>query len=164
MGVENRVATALIAIRRILRASEFASRDLARASGLTVSQTLVLQILDKEGDVGAGRIAAAAKLSQATVTALLDRLEQRDLVRRIRDPLDGRRVTVQLTADGRHLLAGTPDMLQNQFADRFSRLADWEQAQIIAGLERVASLLDAGEIDASPILDVGPIQRMAEKS
>lgn len=48
-------------------------------------------------------------------------------------------------------------MLQDQFAARFEKLADWEQASIIAGLERVAALLNAEGIDASPVLDVGAL-------
>ena len=54
-------------------------------------------------------------------------------------------------------LADMPDVLQDRFAARFENLADWEQASIIAGLERVAALLNAEGIDASPVLDVGAL-------
>ena len=50
-----------------------------------------------------------------------------------------------------------PDVLQDRFAARFEKLADWEQASVIAGLERVAALLNAEGIDASPVLDVGAL-------
>ena len=154
-----RVLDALVALRRILRAAEFASRDLARQSGLTPSQVVVLQIVAREGEAGAGFIADAARLSQATVTALLDKLEERSLVARRRDPGDRRRVSVELTAEGRSALNSTADVLQDRFAARFSKLADWEQASIIAALERVAGMMDAEGMDASPILDVGPLDR-----
>lgn len=159
--MEPRATEALVAIRRILRAAEFASRDLARSSGLTASQVVVLQIVAREGEAGAGAIAQAARLSQATVTALLDKLEARRLVERKRDPDDRRRVDVTLTEEGRRRLAETPDVLQDRFAARFEKLADWEQASILAALERVATLMDAEGIDASPILDVGSLDRPA---
>jgi DNA-binding MarR family transcriptional regulator len=159
-----RVLDALVAIRRILRAAEFASRDLARRSGLTPSQIIVLQIVAREGEPGAGAIADAARLSQATVTALLDKLEERNLLIRRRDPNDRRRVSVELTAQGRSTLTDAPDVLQDRFAARFSRLADWEQSSIIAALERVSGLLDAEGMDASPILDIGPLDRSAGDS
>ena len=155
--MESRVSDALVAIRRIVRAAEFASRDLARTTGLTPSQLIVLQIVAREGGPGAGAIAEAARLSQATVTALLDKLEARGLVIRNRGSQDRRRVSVELTQEGRRALADMPDVLQDRFAARFENLADWEQASIIAGLERVAALLNAEGIDASPVLDVGAL-------
>ncbi len=155
--MESRVSDALVAIRRIVRAAEFASRDLARTTGLTPSQLIVLQIVAREGEPGAGAIAEAARLSQATVTALLDKLEARGLVIRNRGSQDRRRVSVELTEEGRRTLADMPDVLQDRFAARFEKLADWEQASIIAGLERVAALLNAEGIDASPVLDVGAL-------
>lgn len=157
-----RSTDALTAIRRILRAAEFASRDLARRSGLTPSQVVVLQIVSQGGEVGAGTIADRAQLGHATVTALLDRLEERALVKRRRDPDDRRRVSVELTAEGRAALLNVPDVLQDRFAVRFARLADWEQASIIASLERVAAMLDADGMDASPILDIGALDRAAD--
>ena len=155
--MESRVSDALVAIRRIVRAAEFASRDLARTTGLTPSQLIVLQIVAREGEPGAGAIAEAARLSQATVTALLDKLEARGLVIRNRGSQDRRRVSVELTQEGRRALADMPDVLQDRFAARFENLADWEQASIIAGLERVAALLNAEGIDASPVLDVAAL-------
>ena len=48
-------------------------------------------------------------------------------------------------------------MLHEKFTDKFAGLQAWEQAQIIAALERVVSMLDADDIDAAPILDGGEI-------
>ena len=156
-----RSTDALIAIRRILRATEFASRELARLSGLTPSQVLVLQIIAAEGEAGAGAISEASQLSQATVTALLDRLEERRLVHRRRDTADRRRVTVELTSEGRAALNDTPDVLQDRFAARFNRLASWEQAALVSALERVTTLLGAEGMDASPVMDIGSLDRSA---
>lgn len=157
--MDTRTAEALIAIRRIVRAAEFAARDLARRSDLTPSQLIVLQHLAAAGELGAGAIAETAQLSHATVTALLDRLEERDLICRRRDPEDRRRVSAEITAPGRQLLAKIPDALQDRFAARFARLSGWEQSGIISALERVAELLGAEGIDASPVLDVGSLDR-----
>jgi DNA-binding MarR family transcriptional regulator len=162
--MEQRLTSALIAIRRIVRAAEFAARDLSRTAGLTASQMVVMQFIAREGELGAGAIADAARLSQATVTALLDRLEERGLVARRRSVEDRRRVVVALTEAGRHTLSTTPDVLQNRFAARFDRLQDWEQAAIVSALERVAFLLNADGIDASPILDVGSLDRPADEA
>ncbi|MFC3076924.1 MarR family winged helix-turn-helix transcriptional regulator [Phenylobacterium terrae] len=160
--MEQRVTSALIAIRRIVRAAEFAARDLSKVAGLTPSQMVVLQLIDRDGELSAGALAEAARLSQATVTALLDKLEDKGLVVRRRSAEDRRRVAVALTDEGRRVLVTTPDVLQNRFAARFEELESWEQAAMVAALERVAALLDANGIDASPIIDVGSLRRSGD--
>jgi DNA-binding MarR family transcriptional regulator len=157
--MEQRVTSALIAIRRIVRAAEFAARDLSKVAGLTPSQMVVLQLIGRDGELTAGALAEAARLSQATVTTLLDKLESKGLLVRRRSAEDRRRVVVALTDAGRQTLTSTPDGLQNRFAARFDKLESWEQAAMVAALERVAALLDADGIDASPIIDVGSLRR-----
>ncbi len=41
--------------------------------------------------------------------------------------------------------------------ERFSQLAEWEQSQMIATMQRIASMMDAEQIDASPVLAVGTL-------
>ena len=153
----DRSEAALIALRQILRATEINSRALAKSSGLSPSQLILLQLLSKSGQETAGSIAKKASLSQATVTTLIDKLELRDLVRRRRDDMDKRRVLVELTPIGRATMEDTPDGLQQRFELRFMKLADWEQSFLVAALERTALMLDAEEIDAAPVLDIGGI-------
>ena len=67
----------LVALRRIMRAADLYSRQLSKRAGLTTPQLLVLQAIRDLGDVTIGTIARRVNLSQATVTTILDRLEQR---------------------------------------------------------------------------------------
>ena len=150
---------ALVALRRILRVTESHSRVLARDLGATASQVVVLRILGHEGEMMAGQIADRARFSQATVSTLLDGLETSGLVLRKRGVEDRRQVWVSLTKGGRTFLDELPDLLQERFAHRFEKLPGWEQGYLVAALERVTSLLDAEEIDASPVLDIGAITR-----
>ena len=53
----------------------------------------------------------------------------------------------------------SPDALQQRYVKQFEALDDWEQAMIVAVLEKVAAMLDAEEIDAAPVLAVGDIDR-----
>lgn len=151
----SRVEDALVAIRRIMRAAEQSSRSLSRQAGMTASQVVVLQIIAAEGEISPSAIAQKARITQATVTALLDRLQKRALVTRTQGAADRRRVFVTLTEAGRKLLDDTPDALQTRFAARFNELKDWQQASINAALEQVAELLDAEKIEAAPILAYG---------
>lgn len=158
--MDNRSNTALVALRRILRVTELNSRELARQSELTASQLLVMQHVAQAGKALPSAIARAVDLKQATVTVLVKKLEQIGLVTRTRDTEDRRRVWVELTDTGQKTLDRSPDLLQNRFERGFESLEEWEQAMIIATLERIASLLDAEEIEAAPVLDVGELDRI----
>lgn len=157
--MSDRANLALVALRRILRATDLNARLLARESGLTPSQLVVLQIVSAEGKVLPGKVARDMQLTQATVTALVGKLVTAGLVSRRRDTEDRRRIWIELTAAGQERLAQSPDLLQDRFANNFDRLPDWQQSMLIASLEQVSSMLDAESIDAAPLLDVGEIAR-----
>jgi DNA-binding MarR family transcriptional regulator len=158
--MENRSQTALVALRRILRVTELNARKLAHQSELTASQLLVMQHVAQTRKVLPSAIAKAVDLKQATVTVLVNKLEEAGLVTRRRDTEDRRRVWVELTDAGQAALNKSPDLLQNRFEQGFDKLEEWEQAMIITTLERVAALLDAEEIEAAPVLDVGDLDRI----
>jgi DNA-binding MarR family transcriptional regulator len=158
--MEDRSDNALIALRRILRATELNSRLLASRTGLTTSQFIILQIVAREGKVLPSAVARSARLTQATVTSLVDKLERNNLVDRRRDTEDRRRIWIEVTDAGRKALAESPDLLQDRFQAAFRQLADWEQAMINAVLERVSAMLDAATLDASPVLDIGDLDRL----
>jgi DNA-binding MarR family transcriptional regulator len=102
-------------------------------------------------------------LSQATVTSILDRLEDRGLLERIRSQTDKRKIHPRLTEAGAHLLDQAPTPLQDSFVRKFDRLQSWEQHMIISSLQGVAEMMDAEDIDAAPYLDLGSLDRTIEK-
>lgn len=159
--IEPRTESALRSIRRLLRAADLSERRLAVATGLTPSQLVVLQEVAREGETTAGGIATAVQFSQATVTSIVDRLVERSFVERSRREMDRRKVWVTITSEGKAILSSAPDVMQDRFQDRFSQLPDWEQAMIVAMLERLAAVLDADSLEAAPIIDAGIIDRSA---
>lgn len=158
--MENRANTALVALRRILRTTELHARQLARQSELTTSQLLLLKYVARARAALASTIAREIDLKQATVTVLVNKLETAGLVTRRRDTEDRRRIWIELTELGMDAIRESPDLLQDRFEQSFDGLAPWEQALIVAILERVATMLDAEELDAAPVLDVGDLDRV----
>jgi len=161
-SMDNRSNTALVALRRILRVTELNSRKLARQSELTASQLLLLKHVAQHGQALPSAIAKAIELKQATITVLINKLEEDGLVTRNRDTEDRRRVWVRLTNAGREVLDRSPDLLQSRFEHGFEQLEEWEQSMIITTLERIASLLDAEDVEAAPVLDVGDLDRLID--
>lgn len=158
--MESEIANATLrALRRVLRATEGGTRKLAVATGLTPSQLLVLREIDAGEDVTPGLVAQRLQFSHATITAIVDRLVELDLASRTRSAQDKRRILLEATEAGRRRLVEAPDMLQLKFEAAFAILPGWEQAMILAGTERLADLLGAGDADAAPLLDAGAIDR-----
>lgn len=145
----------LIALRKIIRAIDLRSKQLNKDFGLTGPQLLVMQNIAKQPGIMVRQIADNITLSPATVTSILDRLEARELATRIRSTDDKRRVGVFLTEQGTVLLADSPLPLQEHFTNRFGQLKEWEQSQMVATMQRLASMMDAEKLDASPVLEVG---------
>ncbi|MCA0869389.1 MarR family transcriptional regulator [Seohaeicola saemankumensis] len=154
----DRTDDSLIALRRIMRATELFARDLAHAVGLTPAQLRVLQIVDERGSVTPKSLASQMGVSQATVTALVDKLVSQQLVERVPSELDRRQTNVVATPLASDRLKNAPDALQQRYVRAFSELADWEQAQLVASLERVAEMMNASEVDAAPVLTTGEIR------
>lgn len=146
-------------LRRILRASERSGRNLATATGMTPSQLLVLQEVERLGETTPTAIATTLQFGQATVTNIVDRLAAADYLTRTRAESDRRRVLLRVTDAGKAALEAAPDLLQNRFHEGFESLPPWEQALLLASLERLASLLGATDLDAAPLIDGGAIDR-----
>ena len=148
-----RTEEALIALRQISRATAADSRKLAKESGLAVSQLLTLQEISRVGSISPSRLAEQVSLSRGTMTLMLRKLEALGMISRAADEHDKRSYLVALSEKGSAALAGAPTLLHEVFSSRFVRLENWEQAQIISALERVATMLEADAIEAAPILD-----------
>lgn len=154
----DRTDISLIALRRILRATELYGRELAQAAGLTPVQFRVLQVVGENGSCTAKAISQRMDVSQATVTSLVDKLVNQGMVIRQRSEVDRRQTNIVITDKGRSTLAEAPDALQQRYVRKFEALEDWEQAMLVAALERVAAMLDARDIDAAPVLHSGDIK------
>jgi len=148
----------LISLRRVIRAISIHSKQLNKKSGLTGPQLMVMSKIGELDAPLAKQVAQEITVSAATVTTILDRLESRDLVIRTRSQTDKRKVHLSLSEAGKELLSSSPQPLQEHFIERYQNLEEWEQSQLLSAVERIASMMDADELDAAPVLYVGQIQ------
>ncbi len=153
--MSNNSQDVLISLRQIIRAADLHSKKLIREVGLTTPQILVLQAANRLQKVTIRKISDEISLSQATVTTILNRLEQKELVCRVRSQTDKRAVHVELTEEGLRALDTAPNLLMDEFVERFERLESWEQNLILSTLQRIAKMMKAEDIDAAPLLDIG---------
>jgi hypothetical protein len=86
------------------------------------------------------------------------------MIQRERDANDKRKVMVSPTAAAEGALAEAPSLFQEHFTEAFARLADWERSQILSSLQRIVALMEAGDVEAGPILSTGPLDATPEKT
>jgi DNA-binding MarR family transcriptional regulator len=140
----------IVALRRISQAIESYSRYLWQEYGLTAPQLGALRELKRHGEVTPGRLAELLHITPQTMAGILSRLVARRLVSRRRDESDRRSYFVTITDEGLRLADAAPSLLRDRFREELSRLAQWEQTQMLATLQRIAAMMSAAEVDDEP--------------
>jgi DNA-binding MarR family transcriptional regulator len=150
----------LRALRRIVQGIYIHSKQLFREAGLTMPQLLCLKAIQEadRDEITAAEVSRTVQLRPATVTGILDRLERDGLVLRERRSRDRRKICLSLTDAGTERLSGLPLTLQDRFLGRLQQLDDSERKQLLEALQRVVGMIDASNIDASPILLSGDVK------
>jgi len=128
---------AMVAVRRLR------GRESQRLGELSYAQYSLLFGLASEPELSASRLAAIADLSPATVTQMLDHLEQAELVTRVRSAHDKRVVLVALTESGRRLVAQRRAHLQPRWDAALAELSDAQLMTAAAVLDRLGELFTA---------------------
>lgn len=158
----SRSEQALISLRQILLAVEVDSRFLAKQSALNPSQFILLQLLQSKKSMTPSEIAKDMSLAHATVSTLTDKLHQAGLIKREVSAKDRRSQKISLTELGRQTLFKAPDILQRRFESEFKNVSEQRQTEMISVLRQISALLGAEEIDAAPLLDVGPVTDLSQ--
>jgi DNA-binding MarR family transcriptional regulator len=124
--------------------------EVVRPFGLSRGSHNALQIVAGATDpLTPGEVAARLTVTSATVTGLLDTLEQRGLVRRVRHPTDRRSVHVEITAAGRKLIDELVPALIEQEKRWATGLTVPRRQQLLRLLGVVQDQLRALEAEAS---------------
>ena len=147
-------------IRRIVRKVSEHSRELARDVGLTLPQLLCLKAIGASTDgmsVTVKWVAQDVQLSPTTVSRIIDRLVNAGLVSRERSASDRRRVCLSLTLSGIDRYQTLPKPLQVHFIERFTAKPEAERRALLDALATIVYLMEAGDVEAAPVLAVGTI-------
>ncbi len=135
-------------LRRVVKALHAFSQDVYRQYGLTAPQLWALKTLQREGRLSAGQLAQSLAVHQSSVSILLDRLEKRGLVHRLRSRGDGRFVLIELTKRGLALSAMAPEPAQGRLLHGLQAMSRAEVSQIRQAVERLVEVMEAGDTTA----------------
>jgi DNA-binding MarR family transcriptional regulator len=117
-------------MKRILSSiSQTVESRLCEPGGPTYPQWIPLHKLHMGQAATVAELARECQLDTGAMTRLLDRLEAKNLVRRVRSVADRRVVNIELTDEGRAAAEAVPQFLaraQNEYLAGFS-VEEWEQ-------------------------------------
>lgn len=120
--------------KRLQRGAE---KNLLRAA-LSPAELRILRVLKAEGSTPMNRFCSATMLSQPTITGVVDRMEERGLVERVRSLKDRREVHIAITRSGEAALAKGEALHREFVKGSFSVLTEGEMARLSVLLKKVA--------------------------
>jgi DNA-binding MarR family transcriptional regulator len=129
------IASALrIAVMRLARRL----RTERAETSLTLTQLAALASLDRHGPMTPGELAAHEKVQPPSMRRVLGVLGERGLIDRAPHPTDGRQALVEISAEGRRLVAADRRRRDAWLSQQMHDLSDDE----LALLRELAPLLD----------------------
>ena len=133
-------------IFRLARASAWRLGRSLREAGLRWAEYAVLHHLDAEAPIAQRDLALALRIQPSNLVVLLDQLSDRGLLRRSRDPADGRRHRLELTAKGRRAVERAREATGHAERDLLAPLSAAERREFRALLVRLtAHACDRGD-------------------
>lgn len=132
-----------IVLSRAYKAINEHVNKVIQASGLNPTEFAVLELLYHKGDQPLQQIGAKILLASGSITYVVDKLEQKGLLRRSACPTDRRVIFAQITDEGKKLIQDIfPDHAQ-QIDKLMSSLSDSEKLEAIDLLKKLG--LPAGK-------------------
>ena len=104
-------------------------------SGFTLPQLSVISILEKHGEQKVSELSLKIGLSDSTVSGILDRLEQKDIIKRERRKDDRRVVKISLLRKSQKFCNDFRQKKEEYFAHLLNKLSEQDIKDIIKGLE-----------------------------
>ncbi len=139
----------VFAIRRLMQAGEHYTKEVNKIYNVSAAQVNCLIALHENGPLSPSQIAKQVMVNSSTVTGIIDRLEKKDLVRRLRISPDRRVVTVELTKSGKILSENAPPPIQQKLIDGLNSLSPSEIDEIAFTLKRLIDMLDVQDLQVT---------------
>ena len=133
-------------LRRVFQVVHAQSKKAERETGLTGPQLWAIKVIADAGPIRVSDLAARMYLHPATTVGILDRLEKKGLVMRVRSQKDRRSVETTLTETGREVVARAPEVAQGLLVAGLERLSERRLKTLDNGLAQMVTLLGAQEI------------------
>jgi MarR family transcriptional regulator, organic hydroperoxide resistance regulator len=140
-------------LRRIFKAIQDYSHEVSKKYGITGPQLWVIKTVSLDGRLSLGDLGKRMYLQPSTITGLVDVLEQKGYVARVRDREDRRVVKVQLTLKGQRLAKRAPNPAQGKMVYGLTKLKRPDLNLIFQSVQTLVEIMEAQNIKVTFFLD-----------
>jgi len=126
--------------RRMSTQTVFLHQAIAQSFGLNATDTKCVDLILSHpvGSVTAGQLSAMSGLTTGAITHILDRLEKRQIIERVRDTKDRRRIFIRVNPQSLEPLMPQYEAIGKAFTDLVDQYSD-EELQLICDYMEKAS-------------------------
>lgn len=136
-------------LRVVVRTIQAHSRWVEKQSGVSSVQLWAMWELFASPGLKVSELSKALSIHQSTASNMLDKLEQKDLIRRDRSGPDQRVVHLHLTNRGSELLSTAPRPAQGAVQDALKHMSDDELNTLKSGLDALINHMSLSEDGAA---------------
>jgi len=133
-------------VRRLAQAGDIYSKGLHKKYQVSQPQVSCILALHEYGPMPISKLAKYILVKPSTVTGIIDRLEHKGLVKRERNQVDRRVVTIELTEAGKVLAAEAPPPIPKEIVDGLAELSPAQLKTIVDSLAILVSKLPDDKI------------------
>ena len=126
-------------------ALEVTSKRMEASLGITAQQRMMVRLLGKYPGISASEIATLLHVHRGTVSVALKRLEARDIVKRVRDAQDSRRVLPTLTRKGKALDVSARGTVESAVEHMLDNVGARDLAVVRRAIVALVSALESGK-------------------
>ncbi len=138
---ENISMQIMMRLRQIVQEMAKHSKQLQEKYKITLPQLICLKEVANHGPIAIGALTKIVFINNSTVTGIIDRLEARNLVQRVRISKDRRQVHVEITETGLLFLKDAPTPIHHRFIKKLEEMSTEDVSMILWGLELLVDML-----------------------
>lgn len=138
---ENISMQIMMRLRQIVQEMSRHSKQLQEKYRITLPQLICLKEVANHGPIAIGALTKIVFINNSTVTGIIDRLETRKLVQRVRISKDRRQVHVEITEEGLKFIEDAPTPIHHQFIEKLENMEQEDVSMILWGLELLVDML-----------------------
>lgn len=147
------IAEIMQSLRRIFKAIQDYFQEISKKYGITGPQLWALKTVAANGSLSLGELSKKMYLHPSTISGVVDRLEKKGFVVRDRGQEDRRVVKVQLTPQGKRIIAKAPNPIQGKMIYGLNRLKKRELTSIYDAVKELVEIVEAQNVKVTFFFD-----------
>jgi DNA-binding MarR family transcriptional regulator len=138
------ISETMKSLPRIFEAIRDYSKNVSAKFGVTGPQLRVLETIAQDGSLPLGELSRKMYLHPSTISGVIDRLEDKRYVARVRDSNTGDRriINVQLTLKGKRLVSKAPNPIQGKMLYGLRKLKKGELNIIHQSVQKLVEIIE----------------------